>query len=126
MAAYREKAAQAGLENVTFTGFIPNARLPLYQAAADILLMPYGRAIAGSSGGNSAEICSPMKLFDYMGAGRAILSSDLPVIHEVLDENSAVFAAAGRPGCLDGWPWRAWRWMRACARGYRRGRENWQ
>jgi glycosyltransferase involved in cell wall biosynthesis len=90
--AYREKATQAGLETVTFTGFIPNARLPLYQAAADILLMPYGRAISGSSGGNSAEICSPMKLFDYIGAGRAILSSDLPVIHEVLDEDSAVFA----------------------------------
>lgn len=87
---YRKLAA--GMENVTFTGFIPNARLPLYQAAADILLMPYGRSIAGSSGGNSAEICSPMKLFDYLGAGRAILTSDLPVIREVLDEEHALFA----------------------------------
>ena len=92
VSAYQEKAAASGLGNVTFTGFIPNARLPLYQAAAEILLMPYGRAIAGSSGGNSAEICSPMKLFDYIGAGRAILSSDLPVIHEVLDADSAAFA----------------------------------
>jgi len=25
-----------------------------------------------------------MKMFDYLAAGRAILSSDLPVIHEVL------------------------------------------
>jgi len=100
VAAYRGKAAEAGLENVTFSGFIPNARLPLYQAAADILLMPYERAIAGSSGGNSADICSPMKLFDYIGAGRAILSSDLPVIHEVLDETSAVFAT---PEDLEAW-----------------------
>lgn len=96
--AYRAKAA--GLGNVTFTGFIPNARLPLYQAAADVLLMPYGSAIAGSSGGNSAEICSPMKLFDYLGAGRAILTSDLPVIREVLDEHSALFAP---PDDLAGW-----------------------
>lgn len=95
---YRNLAA--GMENVTFTGFIPNARLPLYQAAADILLMPYGRSIAGSSGGNSAEICSPMKLFDYLGAGRAILTSDLPVIREVLDEEHAMFAP---PEDLPGW-----------------------
>jgi glycosyltransferase involved in cell wall biosynthesis len=61
-------------------------------AAANILLMPYGRSIAGSGGGNSAEICSPMKLFDYLASGRAILSSDLPVIREVIDEDCARFA----------------------------------
>lgn len=54
--------------------------------------MPYERSIAGSSGGNSADICSPMKMFDYLACGRAILSSDLPVLHEVLNENNAVFA----------------------------------
>jgi glycosyltransferase involved in cell wall biosynthesis len=32
-----------------------------------------------------------MKMFEYMAAGRAIISSDLKVIHEVLDENSAIF-----------------------------------
>ncbi len=100
VSAWRARAEAAGLENVTFTGFVANARLPLYQAAADILLMPYGRAIAGSGGGNSAEIASPMKLFDYLGAGRAILTSDLPVIREVLDESSAVFAP---PDDLPAW-----------------------
>jgi glycosyltransferase involved in cell wall biosynthesis len=96
----RARALQAGLSNVTFSGFVPQAAVPLTQAAADILLMPYGRSIAGSSGGNSAEICSPMKLFDYLAAQRAILSSDLPVIREILDENSAVFAA---PEDLEAW-----------------------
>jgi glycosyltransferase involved in cell wall biosynthesis len=92
VAAQRGRAGQAGLDNVRFSGFVPQGEVPLHQAAVEILLMPYGRAIAGSSGGNSAEICSPMKLFDYLAAGRAILSSDLPVIREVLDEDSAVFA----------------------------------
>jgi glycosyltransferase involved in cell wall biosynthesis len=55
--------------------------------------MPYERVIAGSSGGNSADICSPMKMFDYLAAGRVIISSDLPVIREVLNENNAVLAA---------------------------------
>jgi glycosyltransferase involved in cell wall biosynthesis len=41
-----------------------------------------------------------MKLFDYLGAGRAILTSDLPVIREVLDESSAVFAP---PEDLSAW-----------------------
>ncbi len=53
--------------------------------------MPYGTQIAGSGGGNSAEIASPMKMFEYMAAGRAIIASDLPVIHEVLNEDMAIF-----------------------------------
>jgi len=87
----RQAAAAAGLHNITFTGFIPNQRLPLFQAAGDILLMPYGQIIAGSSGGNSADICSPMKMFEYLATGRAILCSDLPVFHEVLNEQNTAF-----------------------------------
>jgi glycosyltransferase involved in cell wall biosynthesis len=82
----------AGLSNVTFSGFVPNRDLPNYLAAADILLMPYARSILGSSGdASSASVASPMKMFEYMAAGRAILTSDLPVIREVLDEHNAVF-----------------------------------
>jgi glycosyltransferase involved in cell wall biosynthesis len=88
---WRARSAALGLDNIRFTGFIPNKNLPLYQAAADILLMPYGRKIAGSSGGNSADICSPMKMFEYMASGRAIITSDLPVIREVLNERNAIF-----------------------------------
>ncbi len=91
VARLKVRIKQANIENVILTGFVANRRLPLYQAAADVLLMPYERAIAGSSGGNSAEICSPMKMFDYMATGRAILASDLPVFHEVLNEQNAVF-----------------------------------
>jgi glycosyltransferase involved in cell wall biosynthesis len=80
-----------GLGNVKFTGFVQQAELPLYQAAADILIAPYASQISGSSGGDSASVASPMKLFDYMAAKRAIITSDLPVIREVLDEESAVF-----------------------------------
>jgi len=88
--AWKERASH--LTNVTFTGFASNDHIPLYQSAADVLLMPYGRAISGSSGGNIAEIFSPMKMFEYMAAGRAILTSDLPVLREVLDETRAVFS----------------------------------
>lgn len=93
----REKAIREGLGNVNFHGFVPRDRLPLAQAACDILLMPYDRHIAGSGGGNSADICSPMKMFEYMAEGRCILSSALPVIREVLDESCAVFCEPEDP-----------------------------
>jgi glycosyltransferase involved in cell wall biosynthesis len=96
----RQALAEKKLENVVLTGFIENRKLPLYQAAGDILLMPYETSIAGSSGGNSAEICSPMKMFEYLAAGRAILTSDLPVIREVLNENNARFLPPEDP---DAW-----------------------
>jgi glycosyltransferase involved in cell wall biosynthesis len=84
--------ARARSDNITFTGFVLNSELPLYQAAADILLMPYSRSIMGSSGtADSAAVASPMKMFEYMAAGRAIVSADLPVIREVLNEENAVF-----------------------------------
>ena len=94
-----KQRAESG--NVTFTGFIPNRDLPLYQAAADILLMPYGRSIMGSSGtADSANVASPMKMFEYMAAGRAIISADLPVIREVLNDKNAAFCA---PDHLSAW-----------------------
>ena len=78
------------LINVIATGFIPNQDLPLYQAACDLLLMPYQQQVAGSSGGDISSYLSPMKLFEYLACGRAILSSDLPVLREVLDDTNAV------------------------------------
>lgn len=97
---WRVRLAERGSNNVLLTGFVENQRLPLYQAAGDVLLMPYERSISGSSGGNSVEIASPMKMFEYMAAGRAILASDLPVLHEVLNPANSVFCP---PEDVDAW-----------------------
>ncbi len=88
--AWRKRLTEESIANVTLTGFIENSQLPVYQAAADILLMPYERQITGSSGGNSAAYASPMKMFEYMACRRAIISSDLPVIREVLNPANAM------------------------------------
>jgi glycosyltransferase involved in cell wall biosynthesis len=100
LAYWREKVIEAGISNVTMTGFVENIRLPLYQAAAEVLLMPYGRSISASSGQDIAEVINPMKMFEYMAAERAILSADLPVIREVLNEGNAAFC---EPGDVDAW-----------------------
>ncbi len=89
-----------GLENITLSGFIPNADLPLYQSACDILLMPYQKQVSASSGGDIAKYLSPMKLFEYLACERAILSSDLPVLREVLNPVNAVLLPSDDP---DAW-----------------------
>ena len=91
IAPWKEKLAELSINNVTITGFIPNSQLPLYQAAADILLMPYSRTISGSSGGNIVRVINPMKMFDYLATGRAIIASDIPVFHEILSDKNVVF-----------------------------------
>jgi glycosyltransferase involved in cell wall biosynthesis len=87
---WRDHLQAEGIENIILTGFIQNSQLPLFQSAADILIMPYEKVISGSSGGNSASYASPMKMFEYMASKRAIISSDLPVIREVLNPSNAM------------------------------------
>lgn len=94
VARLREQASQRQLNNLVITGFVPNADLPRYQAACDVLLMPYQEHVAGSSGGDIARYLSPMKVFEYMACGRPILSSSLPVLREVLNEHNALLLPA--------------------------------
>ena len=86
----QKEVNKRGLKNVFLTGFVPNADLPRYQAACEILLMPYQRNVEASSGGDIAQFLSPMKLFEYMACGRVILSSQLPVLREILNEKNAI------------------------------------
>ncbi len=97
VAHWQQRASELGLNNTVFTGFVPNAELPRYQAAADLLLMPYARQVGGSSGAAPVRYFSSMKMFEYMAADRAIITSDLPVIHETLDGESAVFCPPEEP-----------------------------
>jgi glycosyltransferase involved in cell wall biosynthesis len=103
---WRGKLREAGMRNVTMTGFVQHERITLYQAASDILLMPYSRTVEGSSGQDIAEVINPMKMFEYMAAGRAIVSADLASIREVLNERNAVFCepTGGRVGGGSPWP----------------------
>jgi len=92
---WKNKLTEAGMSNVTMTGFVKHEAIPLYQAAADVLLMPYSRSIEASSGQDIAEVINPMKMFEYMAAGRGIVSADLPSIREVLNEGNAVLVEPG-------------------------------
>jgi glycosyltransferase involved in cell wall biosynthesis len=98
VAHWRGELQHAQMTNVTMTGFVKHESIPLYQAAADILLMPYSRSIEASSGQDIAEVINPMKMFEYMAASRAIICADLPSIREVLNAGNAVLVEAGNFG----------------------------
>ncbi|MFE2870512.1 glycosyltransferase family 4 protein [Embleya sp. NPDC059259] len=73
--------------NVYFHGHRPPAALPGYYPLFDVVLAPYEEKVYVT--GRLAETgrwTSPMKLFEYMSYGRAIVASDLPVLHEVLTD----------------------------------------
>jgi glycosyltransferase involved in cell wall biosynthesis len=93
--SWRNKLHEANSKNVMMTGFVKHDVIHLYQAASDILLMPYSSSISASSGQDIAEVINPMKMFEYMASGRAIISANLPSIREVLNEGNAVFVEVG-------------------------------
>jgi glycosyltransferase involved in cell wall biosynthesis len=76
----------SGLKNLKFYGFKPHSETDRYRQACDVLLAPYQRHVAGHGGGKGdlSRWMSPLKIFEYMAAGKAILCSDLPVLWEVL------------------------------------------
>lgn len=58
---------------------IPRAEIPKYLAMADIVVSP--RAKVGNL---------PLKIFDYLAAGKPIVAIDSPTIRQVLDDDRAV------------------------------------
>ena len=82
-------AARLGVaERVIFIGEVPNGAVPAYLWAADVLVMPY------TSQTPTVRYMSPLKMFEYMAAGRPIVATDFPVVREVLrDGETAVLVA---------------------------------
>jgi len=72
------------LNNIKFYGFIPHSQTAAYRQACDVLIAPYQSQVSSSGGGNIAQWMSPLKIFEYMAAAKPIITSDLPVLQEVL------------------------------------------
>lgn len=74
----RMRAESVGLDNVRWDGFVGNSELAAIQKAADILALPNSGRFA------HARETSPLKLFEYLAAGRPIIATDVPAFRSVL------------------------------------------
>jgi glycosyltransferase involved in cell wall biosynthesis len=87
------RARAGGGAAVDFTGHIPHGNVAAELARACIAVLP-NRADPDSA------FTSPIKLFEYMAAGCALVVSDLPSLREVLEQDDAVWTAPGDPAGL--------------------------
>jgi glycosyltransferase involved in cell wall biosynthesis len=82
--------------NVRSLGFLPHDRIAGFLAACDMLVYPAPKSDHPFYNRDT----SPLKIFEYMAAGKPIVTADLPPIRDVLDEHSAFFCKPGDPADL--------------------------
>lgn len=76
---------------VTFTGHIAHLKIPTLLTAADVLVYPAPK----SEHLFYTRDTSPLKLFEYMAAGKPIVAADLPPLHDAVDASMVTFAEPG-------------------------------
>lgn len=77
----------------TYPGTVSHRAAQQKMADACIAVLP-------NRAGSVSAFTSPLKLFEYMACGCAIVVSDLPVFREVLGEDDAFWYQAGNPEAL--------------------------
>ncbi len=91
--ALTQQTATLALDgSVQFIGQVPHARVPELLAAADVAVLPYPPL-------SMPFYFSPIKLFEYMGAGKAIIASRIGQIEQVLRDGET--ARLVSPGSVD-------------------------
>lgn len=95
LARLKARAEALGVSNAVFVGPVPHAKVPLYLRAADVAVLP-----TRASDRHAAEFLSPLKLFEYLAAGKAIVATDTPSVREVLSDRSAVLVPPSDPAAI--------------------------
>lgn len=84
----RLRSEHQGRRNLHFLGFKPHSTAQRIMKSVDVLLMPYQKIVSiGVQGHDTARWMSPMKMFEYMACAVPIISSDLEVLREVLQDS---------------------------------------
>lgn len=78
--------------NIKIIPWQKRERVLIYLQAADVLVLPNSARER-----ISAYYTSPLKLFEYMAAGRPIVASDLPSLREILNESNSFLVQADSP-----------------------------
>jgi glycosyltransferase involved in cell wall biosynthesis len=75
--------------------------LPGHLARFWVVVAPYRKSVLVSGGHDISAWMSPLKLFEYMAAGKAIVCSGLPVLREVLTDGDDALLV--EPEDIDAW-----------------------
>ncbi len=75
---YQSLANEKGLNNIEFRGPLNHKDIPLYLFSSNILLALWSDKVP------TINYCSPLKIFEYMAAGRIIIAHGFPTIREVI------------------------------------------
>jgi glycosyltransferase involved in cell wall biosynthesis len=82
-----QKSRAMGIRNVIWKGYVPHSVVAEYLFAADVLLMLWSWDVP------HIRCFSPLKMFEYMAAGRIIVGQDYPTIGEVLRDGTTAYLA---------------------------------
>jgi glycosyltransferase involved in cell wall biosynthesis len=88
-------------DNIIFHGHVPPSKLAEVYSLFSIALAPYSQRVEVPDGSNTVKYMSPLKIFEYMGQGKAIIASDLPVLREILEDG--ISAILAKPDDADSW-----------------------
>ncbi|MEG5000122.1 glycosyltransferase family 4 protein [Microcoleus sp. B4-D4] len=80
--AYRKLAKEKQVNNINFLGYLPQNQLASLLQAADVLTHPHCLTEA-------ATFTSPLKFFDYMASGTAIVATEIASLMEFKSGNIA-------------------------------------
>ena len=84
---WKEYCKKELITNVSFMDFVNNSEVPKYLKTADVLIMPYNTKVNFEV--MDVKTTSPMKLFEYMASNRPIISTDIPAISKVIEQNKS-------------------------------------
>ena len=75
---FRTLVKNNNITNIKLTGPIQHSKIPLYLYASDVLLALWSNKVP------TINYCSPLKIFEYMAAGRTIVAHSFPTIKEII------------------------------------------
>ncbi len=81
----RLQSRKVGENCISFLGHLPQHEVQLLLAKACVAILP-------NRANTESAYTSPLKLFEYMAAGCAVVATDLPAIHELLGDDGASWA----------------------------------
>ncbi len=90
VASFRERFG--GVANIVIVGHRNHTEMPLWQKAADVVVVPNT-----AKEDISKYDTSPMKIFEYMASKKTIIATDIPSIREILNNTNAIIVLPDDP-----------------------------